>query len=114
MLSQTAISDPVDHSIRHMEQMVQLAAALKSLPVQVLGHWYSYESFGSWTMDLRFKGAAFRILRDGKDGVLTLQRSTSKQHPYDWDQLIWERTVDGDDIAPKEIVDVLNSAVVED
>ena len=114
MLSPTATSGPEDHAIRHMEQMVQLVAALKSLPVQVLGHWYSYECFGSWTMDLRFKGAAFRILGDGRDGVLTLQRSTSKQRPYDWDQLIWERPIDGDDIAPKEIVDVLNSAVVED
>ena len=106
--------DPQDYPIRHMEQMVKLATALKSLPAQVLDHWYSYESFESWRMDLRFQGVAFRIVCDGKDGVLTLQRSTSKKHPYDWGQLVWERHIDGDVIALKEIVDVLRSAIAEE
>jgi nicotinamidase/pyrazinamidase len=112
-VSQTTTLDPEDYPLRHMEQMVQLTAALKSLPVQVLGHWYSYQAFGSWSMDLQFKGVAFRILSDGKDGVLTLRRSTSKRRPYDWEDLIWERILDGESVSPKEIVEALKGAIVE-
>ena len=39
-----------EHPIRHFARITELAAALKSLPAQVLERSYSYEAFGSWSL----------------------------------------------------------------
>jgi hypothetical protein len=73
--------------------MADLASGLKALAAQVLDHSYSYESFGSWWVILRYRGIPFRIVFDGRDGRVVIQRSDSRKPPYDWEVAVWERAV---------------------
>jgi hypothetical protein len=54
------------------------------MPAQVLEHSYTYESFGSWWSIVRFKGIPYRIVLDGRDRELVVERSFSPRPPYDW------------------------------
>ncbi|HEV8394965.1 MAG TPA: hypothetical protein VGQ37_11865 [Vicinamibacterales bacterium] len=104
--------DAEDYPIKHLEQMARLATALKSLPAQVLDHWYSYESFGSWAMTLRFRGVALRVLGDGKERQLVLQRSKSKKAPHDWGETIWRSAgPSGESVEPSQLIEAIRSAV---
>lgn len=85
-----------DYPIRHFELMRETAEALKSLPAQVLDHWYSYQTFGSWTLVVRYRGTPYKLIFDGKEGAYGLHRSAAKKHPYDWSQVWQPRAVDGE------------------
>ena len=89
--------------------MVQLATGLKAMPAQVLEHTYSYESFGSWAMIIRYRGQPFRILFDGKEHEYLLERSTSREQPYRWQRLSWHKHVSPtDEISVPEIVSAID------
>jgi hypothetical protein len=83
--------EPQDYPIAHFDQMLRIAKALKRLPAQVLEHAYYYESFGSWRLVVRYRGLAFRMLFDGKEHVLTAERSPSRKAPYSWDTVVWRK-----------------------
>jgi hypothetical protein len=102
--------DEQDYPIRHFVWMGEFAAELKSLPAQILDHDYSYESFGSWSAIVRHRGVPFRVLFDGKDGKLLVQRSTSPNAPYAWEAPSWQRVIrPGDDLAAREMADAVRS-----
>lgn len=102
--------DAQDYPIRHFATMVEFAAELKALPAQVLDHGYSYESFGSWSAIVRCRGVALRILFDGKEGELLVQRSTSRKAPYDWEAPSWRRAIgSGEALPTREMVNALRS-----
>ena len=63
-----------DYSIEHFRIMAELASRLKSLTALILEHNYSYESFGSWWFTFRRSGQKFRVIFDGRDKYLSLER----------------------------------------
>lgn len=102
--------DPQDFPIRHFSQLAEIAAELKALPAQVLDHGYSYQSFGSWSTVMRYRGILIRVLFDGKEGELRLQRSASVKPPYDWADASWRRAVDSAaDIPVRELLDAIRT-----
>ena len=97
--------DERDYLIRHFAQMVEFATELKALPAEVLHHTYSYESFGSWSAIVRYRGNPFRIVFDGKEGELIVQRANGSKAPYSWQNPFWQRaTLSGNNIPTHEIV----------
>jgi hypothetical protein len=88
--------DAPDYPIRHFARMADFAAALKPLPAQVLEHSYSYESFGSWWATIRYRGMFFRVVFDGKEGRLAVQRSVSREAPHVWGSAVWEHAIRAD------------------
>jgi hypothetical protein len=98
-----------NHPIRHFTRMAAFATALKSLPAQVLEHRYSYESFGSWWVTVQYRGISFRVILDGKESQLSVQRSASRKPPHLWADVIWQApSVDADsDLAG--VVEVIRS-----
>lgn len=71
-----------DYPIAHFFGMNRLAEALGALPAQILEHRYSYESFGSWSVVLRYKGQTSEISFDGKEQRLALRPSVERKPPY--------------------------------
>jgi len=65
---------PQDYPIEHFQLMVNIASALAGFSAQILQQHYHYESFGSWWFSFRFKGQELRVVFDGKDGSLSLQK----------------------------------------
>jgi hypothetical protein len=81
--------------------MKKLAVELKSLPAQVLEHEYSYESFGSWSLTLRYRGQVFRLTFDGKERWCVLQESAEWKAPYQWNEIVWEKRCEQSDLFPQ-------------
>lgn len=71
-----------DHPIAHFESIARLAHALKALPAQILEHEYSCESFGSWYLVFRRKGVVGRLVFDGHENELVMQKSKDRKPPY--------------------------------
>ena len=86
--------------------MDRLAITLKGLPAQVLDHDYSYESFGSWSMTIRYKGCALRLTFDGKEREYRLEKSMTPRAPYSWNS-IWQRTDLSEDAATLAIIEAI-------
>jgi hypothetical protein len=71
-----------DLPIRHFDQMAAFASALKALPAQMTRHLYEYEAFGSWECVLRFHDETLRVVHDGRDSVIVVQKSSEKSGPH--------------------------------
>lgn len=71
-----------DYPLAHFNGMTRLAEALKSIPAQLLEHQYSYETFGSWAVAIRYMGQTSRFVFDGRDRHLAIQRSADRKPPY--------------------------------
>jgi len=82
--------DAQDYPIAHLARVHALATALKSLPAQVLHHEYDYQGLGSWSLTVRHKGRALRLMFDGKEEMFYLEASEDRKRPYHWSHLIWE------------------------
>lgn len=77
------------YAIAHFEQMRELAARLAELPAEIRSHEYDDEVFGSWLLVLRFKGVRFRLIYDGKEFELLLERSDARRSPDMWGPHVW-------------------------
>lgn len=75
--------------------MSALARQLATLPAEVRDSTYSYESFGSWTLVVRFHGVRFRVVYDGRDHELFLERSSARKPPDVWSSCGWRRVLPG-------------------
>src|SRR5687768_1637684 len=71
----TSSMESHDYPIEHFRMMAQVTARLKSLPALILEHSYSYESFGSWWFTFERSGRKFRVIFDGRDEYLSLERA---------------------------------------
>lgn len=67
--------------------MARLAGDLQTLPAQILAHAYNYSTFGSWWTTLQRKGIAFRIVFDGKERQLRLEREGTATGTGHWEAL---------------------------
>jgi hypothetical protein len=83
--------DAEEHPARHFEQMIRLVERLRPVPAQLLEHVYSYESFGSWSCIVRCGGIPLRIVFDGRDRELVVERSRSRKPPYAWEPPVWRK-----------------------
>ena len=101
--------DAQDYPIRHFQEMERLATTLKGVPAQVLDHDYSYESFGSWSMTIRYKGRALRLTFDGKEREYRLETSATAKAPYSWNS-VWHCTGLSQDSATPAIIDAIRGA----
>lgn len=84
------MTTPHEYPVRHLELMARLAGHLSAVPAQVLEHSYSYQSSGSWWSILLVEGTPFRIVLDGREGDVVVERSDTKEAPYEWSE--WCRT----------------------
>ena len=73
------------YPVEHFSVMAELARRLGALPAQVLEHQYSYRDFGSWWTQVQHKGTTFRIVFDGKERLLLLERASTSIAPGAWD-----------------------------
>ena len=94
-----------DHALRHFQLMVELADNLRTLPAQILEHRYEYSAFGSWWTTLQRHGMTFRIVFDGKEQQLRLDRATASGKAGDWEELFSCSTSDRDGVHP--ILDIV-------
>jgi hypothetical protein len=65
-----------DYPIEHFKFMNELAVGLAKVPAQILEHNYIYESFGSWWFTCRYSSSEFRVVFDGKETMLAVQKAT--------------------------------------
>lgn len=107
----TASMDPQDYPIRHFESMVRLAAVLKTLPAQILEHRYDYDSFGTSSTIVRYKGIPLRIVVSPRDGSVQLQRSATRKHPYSWQDCWRHPTVPGEDPFGESLLTAITDSV---
>jgi hypothetical protein len=63
-----------DYPIEHFRMMAEVAVYLKSISALILEHSYSYESFGSWWFSFKRSEKRFRVIFDGRDNYLSLER----------------------------------------
>ena len=54
----------------HLRLLAEIVDAVHSLHAGVVAQRYDYESFGSWSLELRASGSHVRIDFDGRDRVL--------------------------------------------
>ena len=75
-----------EYPIEHFELMTKVANYLRSEQVQMLEHEYRYKTFGSWWFVIQIRGENFRIVCDGRDGILRLDRNRpgSGRVDYNW------------------------------
>jgi hypothetical protein len=76
-----------EYPIEHFKMMVDITNALALLPIQLLSHVYEYEVFGSWWFTCLSSGQKYRVLFDGRDGVLRIQLPNGKDWPDDWSDI---------------------------
>jgi hypothetical protein len=74
-----------EHAIAHFYGMAKLSSALEKLPALVLDHQYSSESFGSWSLVLRYKGSVLRLDFDGRENQLEIRRTRDRKPPYHYE-----------------------------
>ncbi len=99
-----------DYPIHHFQHMGQLSESLKELPAEVRDHRYSYETFGSWTMVVRYKGVRIRVAFDGRDSAYSVERSSSRKSPDQWEERVWlEVSSSSDEFPVSTILDGIMS-----
>ena len=74
-----------EHAIAHFDRMAKLSSALQQLPAQILDHRYSNESFGSWSLVLRYKRTVIRLDFDGRENQLEIRRTRDRKPPYNYE-----------------------------
>lgn len=60
---------------------------LNEAGVKLLEHKYAYESFGSWIIKVMFKGERYRMIYDGRDACVYLQKNMELGLKEDWYEL---------------------------
>lgn len=83
------MTTPQEYPVHHFELMARLYLRLGAVPAQLLEHSYSPQSFGSWWSIVRVMGLPFRVVFDGRDGTLVVERSGTTKEPYEWSE--WRR-----------------------
>jgi hypothetical protein len=66
-----------DYPIEHFQLMLDVSRVLKDFNAQLLEHEYHYHAFGSWWFVIESSGKKCRLLFDGRDFRLVLERDIS-------------------------------------
>lgn len=96
-----------DYSVEHFNLMTGLSSGLACVPAQILEHSYTHEAFGSWWFTLRHSGERLRVVFDGRDSHIAIQKALGA----DWQDITSEKidTSDGPGLL-KFIVEALRRA----
>ncbi len=92
-----------DYPVAHFKLMSVLTFSLAAESVQILEHSYTYEAFGSWWVKCSFSGHQFRVVLDGRDYQLSIQKPDGK----DWKDIAAHQARDSD---PAEMVSYILEA----
>jgi hypothetical protein len=76
-----------EDSRRHFQLMAKLAGDLGTIAARILAHEYRHDAFGSWWMTVQRRGDIFRIVFDGKERELRLERATESGQAESWEDL---------------------------
>jgi hypothetical protein len=76
-----------EDSRRHFQLMAKRAGDLATIPARILAHEYRHDAFGSWWTTVRRRGDVFRIVFDGKERELRLERATESGQAESWEDL---------------------------
>lgn len=76
-----------DYPVEHFRLMARLAEDLRALPAQIVEHAYHHDALGSWFTTVRRHGRIFRIVFDGKEGQVRLERETAAAKSEQWEEL---------------------------
>ena len=60
---------------------------LPEIPVKFLAHAYSYATMGSWWFTFMRRGERFRVVLDGRDDFLRLDRNKALWPGADWEEI---------------------------
>ena len=63
------------HPVEHFRLMSEIAFGLTKIPAQFMEHHYSNEAFGSWWLKYSCSGHQFRLVFDGIDHIISIQKS---------------------------------------
>ena len=76
-----------EYPLQHFQLMAKLAGDLVAMRAQILEHGYHCNAFGSWWTTLQRRGIVFRIVFDGKERELRLERATRSDKAESWEEL---------------------------
>jgi hypothetical protein len=93
-----------NYPIGYFQLMAKGASALAGFPAQILQQSYNYESFGSWWFSFRFKGQELRVVFDGKDGTLFLQKKVASE----WNEIQSRQTKEPN---PTDVLNLIGEAI---
>jgi hypothetical protein len=71
-----------DYPIAHFDFLLRLSSAFEEMPAQLLEHYYSYESFGSWSFEVKYSGNRIKVEYDGKESHLSARYAADRKPPY--------------------------------
>jgi hypothetical protein len=85
------------------ELMREVAAALATLPAEILEREYYPQVSGSWYLGFRFEGRRFRAVFDAKDRACWLERRAKPRfRRHRWEPTTWQWTGPGAEPFPVE------------
>ncbi len=83
-----------DYPIEHFELMSDIAKSLKDSNAQLLEHEYLYNAFGSWWIMIEWSGKRSRLLFDGREYRLVLERNVGyRNEPPDWEEIAAQEVI---------------------
>src|SRR2546428_13987418 len=85
-----------EYPLQHFQLMAKLAGDLVTIPAQILAHEYNYNAFGSWWTTVLRRGIVFRVVFDGKERELRLERAARSGPADTWEDLCSWPASDGD------------------
>lgn len=76
---------------RHLQGLLALLDAVAPRGAELVEHHFTADAFGSWFVVLRLPGGTVRLVFEGRDHELVLERSGSPRPPYRWGPAVWRR-----------------------
>jgi hypothetical protein len=67
-----------EYPIQHFKLMNSISSELAKLPAQIQEHNYTYVSFGSWNCLIQYKGTTLRVIFDGRDNFLIIEKKINE------------------------------------
>jgi hypothetical protein len=77
----------------HFQLVARISAHLATLHGEVDEAHYHHHAFGSWWLSFRSKGQVLRLVYDGRDSLLSLER-LSNAEPQPWQDAATRRAPD--------------------
>ena len=69
------VSEGTEYPVRHFEMMARVARRCRGMQAQILEHVYQHSAGGSWLLYFNFRGVLYRVVLDGRESALTLERA---------------------------------------
>ncbi len=76
-----------DYSLQNIEMMADLTSCLKTVNVKMREYSYHPELFGSWWFTFTRYGERYRLIFDGKESCLRLEKNKNALFKSDWQEL---------------------------